>query len=304
MWNTKAVKSGWTYDFDAPNARFYLPNDQQLHPDRWEKFLRFHRGQLHELCVNYKPDLLWFDGDWERHHSQWRMAELREQLHEWSPTVVLNSRIGTHGDYETPEQGIPIEPPNGVWEFCMTMNDSWGYRPHDTNQKSVRQLIRYFADTISGGGRLLLNIGPRADGRIDPAQAERLRGLGAWIRRYSEAIHGSQAGLPPGHFNGASTLSSDGKTLYLICYDRPLDQLALRGLCSQVERVTFLDDGQELTYQKIGGAVFADIPGILWIDLPNEMLDRNNCDQAFVVAIHLAEPLRLYRGKGKVIDQN
>ena len=209
-------------------AQFYLPSDQQLHPDRWERFLQFHRLQLRELCEQFQPDLLWFDGDWERHHSQWRMAELRDQLHQWSPQVVLNSRLGPHGDYETPEQGIPIDPPDGVWEFCMTMNDSWGYRPHDHHHKSTRQLIRYFADTIGGGGRLLLNIGPRADGSID-VQAERLRGLGTWIQRYSAAIHDSQAGLPPGHFNGASTLSADGQTLYLICYDRPLGQLAVRG---------------------------------------------------------------------------
>ena len=40
VWNTEAVKNGWQYDFDAPAARYYLPADQ-LHEERWEKFLTF-----------------------------------------------------------------------------------------------------------------------------------------------------------------------------------------------------------------------------------------------------------------------
>ena len=54
-------------------------------PAAWERFLKFHRGQLQELCTRYQPDLLWFDGDWERDPEQWRFAELREQLHGLAP---------------------------------------------------------------------------------------------------------------------------------------------------------------------------------------------------------------------------
>ena len=75
------------------------------------------------------------------------------------------------------------------------------------------------------------------------------------------------------------------------------------GLCSEISRITFFDS-EALTYQKLGGAVFADIPGILWIDVPEHLLVDNSCNEAFVVTVELQEPLRLYRGKGKVIDQN
>src|SRR5271170_5138853 len=97
-------------------------------PAAWERFLKFHRAQLKELCTRYSPDLLWFDGDWERDPDQWRFKELAEQLRAWSPGVILNSRMGGYGDYATPEQAMPISKPQSAWEFCVTINDSWGYQ--------------------------------------------------------------------------------------------------------------------------------------------------------------------------------
>lgn len=89
--------------------------------------------------------------------------------------------------------------PEGPWERCMTINDSWGFRHQDTNYKSVRQLVRYFAETIGMGGNLLLDVGPREDGTIPQEQVDRLEGLGRWIATHSAAVHGTVAGLPPGH---------------------------------------------------------------------------------------------------------
>ena len=47
------------------------------------------------------------------------------------PDVVFNARMLSEGDYATPEQGAPIVPPDGPWELCLTINDSWGYQHHD-----------------------------------------------------------------------------------------------------------------------------------------------------------------------------
>ncbi len=44
-------------------------------------------------------------------------------------------------------------------------------------------------DIVSKNGNLLLNVGPAADGRIPHAQAERLLGLGWWLRVNGEAIY-------------------------------------------------------------------------------------------------------------------
>ncbi|MDP6985127.1 MAG: alpha-L-fucosidase, partial [Candidatus Latescibacteria bacterium] len=159
-------------------------------PERWQRFLDFREGQLRELTTQFEPDLLWFDGDWEVGGSDvWKSAALRDSLLTWQPEVILNSRINGHGDYATPEQGLPVTPPEGAWELCMTMNDSWGYQDNDHNYKTPYQIIRIFADVLAGGGNLLLDIGPRADGTIPEEQVAILEKLGRWTSANSEAIY-------------------------------------------------------------------------------------------------------------------
>ena len=128
---------------------------------------------------------------------------------------MLNGRINGSGDYASPEHNAPIIQPDGPWELCLTMNDSWGYQDNDHNYKTPYQLIRIFADVIGGGGNLLLDIGPRADGTVPAAQEAILREIGHWMHKHAEAIYGTIAGIPPGHFYGPTTLSDDRQTLYL-----------------------------------------------------------------------------------------
>ena len=300
----------WSHPDYAPVApgctRSTMQNAYAAWPDgpespQWQRFLRFQRGQLEELCTRYgRIDLLWFDGDWTPGRDWWRFGELRELLLGWQPDVILNSRMGGHGDYQTPEQGIPIRRPEGPWEFCVTVNDSWGYQVQDHNHKSVRQIVRLFAECIGMGGNLLLDIGPKADGTILPEQAERLEGLGAWIRKHAEAVYPTEAGLPHGHFYGASTLTKDRETLYVMCFDRPWDQFAVKGIRNNVRRVSVVGSGRELAHRKIGGAPWMNIPGVLWADVPEAELDPN----ATVFKIELEGPLDLYSGSGHAIESN
>jgi len=290
----------WERDNPVDTARrfcpFNSPSDRVEKPERWENFLRFHRKQLEELCTEFgQIDLLWFDGDWERSPEQFRMKELRDQLHAWQPEVILNSRMLGYGDYATPEQGVPMRAPSGPWEFCVTINDSWGYQAQDHNHKSVRQLVRMFAETVGMGGNMLLDIGPYEDGSLQPEQVERLEGLGDWNRKHSEALFGTVAGLPPGHFYGASTLTKDLQTLYLFFFDRPIDQIAVKGIRNEIRRATVVGSGRELSHRKIGGAAWEGIPGVLWVDVPGEVVDEN----ATVVKLELDGPLDLYEGAGR-----
>jgi alpha-L-fucosidase len=274
------------------------------HPERWERFLEFQRGQLKELCTKYRPDLLWFDGDWERDEEQWRFEELRNLLHSWCPNVILNSRMGKHGDYGTPEQAIPVQKPGGwnatvPWEFCVTMNDSWGYQLKDKNHKTPRQCVRMLAECAGTGGNLLLDVGPKADGSLQVEQVETLREMGTWMKRNAEAIHATEAGLPHGHFYGASTMNKARDVIYLITFDRPIDSVAVKGIRNNVQRASVLG-GPELKQRKIGGAPWAHLPGVLWIDVPGEAVDP----LATVIKVELEGPLDLYTGAGDAVTFN
>ena len=175
---------------------------------RWESFVKFNHGQITEIVREFSPDLYWFDGDWEQSAERWRAPEIRKMILDHNPSAIINSRLAGYGDYATPEQGLPSKRPEDKhWELCMTINDSWGYQGNDTNYKSSLQVIRIFAECIGMGGNLLLDIGPEPDGTIPEEQQQVLRDLGRWTAKHREAIYGTRAGLPDGHFEGPSTMN-------------------------------------------------------------------------------------------------
>ena len=175
------------YDIKTRTQKRYNLTDE---PKRWGQFVNFYQQQLTELSKQYKPDLLWFDGDWEHSSEEWKAEQTLSLLRKYNPNIIINSRLNHHGDYDTPEQGIPVMKPHSrYWELCYTMNDSWGYQPFDTKYKTPNMIIRTLVDCIAMGGNLLLDIGPMADGTIPSEQVNILKELGRWTNKHAEAIY-------------------------------------------------------------------------------------------------------------------
>lgn len=273
-----------------PTDDYPRPKEQK-HWTSWQRFVSFYQGQIKELMQRYHPDLLWFDGDWEHSAREWQVKSLRKMLKTMNPDIVLNARLRGYGDYKTPEQGIPIKPPKGPWEFCMTINDSWGWQPKDTNFKSSYQIIRTFTECLAMGGNLLLDVGPRADGTIPQPEVERLKELGQWIKKHEEAVYPTQAGLPCGYFYGPTTLSPDSQTIYLYLLETPKEFVALKGLQSKIKRIRVVGTTDTLSWKISGGAPWAHIPGIVLIKVPEKDLDPF----VTVLAIELKGTVQLYR---------
>lgn len=287
--------------FPRPNTSTDYPqkNQDQLSP--WQRFIKFNNGQLKELSDNFNPDLYWFDGDWEKSSEQWRAESLKDSLLAWNPEVIVNSRLKTYGDYGTPEQGIPVVRPDGAWEFCMTMNDNWGYFPSDTNYKPVSQIIRTFIEVIASGGNLLLNIGPKPDGTIAEEQMKRLEALGDWIHKHEAAVFDSNAGLPYGHFYGPTLLSKNDTKIYLVLFGVPKNYISLKGIQNKVKSIKVVGNDQMLDFERNGGAVWNNIPGILRIEIPKE---KNLDPYATIIEVELESTLQLYRGHGNGVELN
>ncbi len=289
----------WSYE-DYPNftrTKKRYANDSA----RWQRFLDYYQGQLKELSQTFRPDLFWFDGDWEFSPEKWEAAKVRRFLLEDNPNVIINSRLGGHGDYATPEQGVPVvRPKDKYWELCMTMNNSWGYQGNDKDYKTPNQIIRIFVDCISMGGNLLLDIGPKADGTIPAEQVAILKELGRWTKKHREAIYGTKAGMPPGHYYGPSTISADGRTLYLFVTQKPVHPIVIKGLKNQVNRIRIVGDGTKLSHKVVGKMYWSSVPGLLYIDVPVEKCDP----QVTVIALQLKGKIDLYREDGQVIESN
>ncbi len=232
-------------------------------PARWSKYLTYFHTQLDEISTNFKPDLLWFDGDWEHTAEEWQSAKVLGNLKKHNPNIIINSRLNQHGDYETPEQGIPVlKPGNDYWELCYTMNDSWGYQPYDYKYKSPNMIIRTLVDCISMGGNLLLDIGPKADGSIPEEQVDILKQLGRWTNKHAEAIYGTRAGIPSQHFSGKTALSKDRKTLYLYVDWAPTngEELLLRNIKSDPASAKIVGNDVAATFSRNGNDLLFKVP--------------------------------------------
>lgn len=270
-------------------------------PKRWQHFVDFNFAQLRELNNTWKPDLYWFDGDWEHSAEEWHAAEIVAMLRKTNPDVVINSRIQGHGDYDTPELGVPVvRPASKWWETCMTMNDSWGYRTDDTDYKSPMTLLRMLVDCISLGGNLLLDIGPRADGTIPDEQVAILKEFGRWTSKHAEAIYDTRAGIPAGHVAGYTTLNLPGDVLYVYLPYRPNESVEVKGLKSPIKRVRVVGTDRELDWKLYNDISWSEVPGVYYIQVPDEVLD----ERITVLALELEEPVRLYRGSGQIISFN
>ncbi len=292
----RGIKAGLYYsllDWSHPDYPNLTRKDKRYDDDslRWSNFVEFNFCQINEILESYDPDLWWFDGDWEQSAEKWQAPLIRASILSHNPNAIMNSRLQGYGDYETPEQGLPIRKPEGEhWELCMTMNDSWGYQHNDKNYKSPNQIIRIFVDCISMGGNLLLDIGPKADGSIPEEQQDILKELGRWTNKHAEAIYGTSAGISPEYFYGPSALSGDKKTLYLFVDGKPNGPIMLKGLKNKVNRIWVVGNGTKLNYDIKMKQYWSTTPGILYIDLPEEVLDP----QVTVISILLDGEIELF----------
>ena len=278
--------------FLKDSSRYRIKNDTL----RWKRYQEFYQKQIQELSEKFNPDLFWFDGDWEHSAEEWQAKKVRNMILKRNPDAIINGRLTGYGDYETPEQNFPITRPSmHPWELCMTSNNNWGYHPDDSAYKTPYELISIFADVISNGGNLLFDIGPREDGWIPAEQVSLLKELGKWTNKHAAAIFNTVAGLPPGHYYGASTLSKDSSTLYLFVPAHNLGKIVIKGLYNKISSISVVGTDQQLAHKIVGKISWSPVPGLVYIDdIPEAAAD----EYMTVLEVKLDGPVKLYKGKG------
>jgi alpha-L-fucosidase len=284
----------WSYPdypgFLKDSERYKVENDYE----RWNRFRTFFQGQIKEINARFKPDLWWFDGDWEHSAEEWESQKIRNIILSGNPAAIINGRLQGYGDYETPEQNFPVsKPAYNWWELCMTTNDNWGFH-HDTNWKTPYEIITIFVDAVSNGGNLLLDMGPMEDGTIPDEQINVLKELGLWNKKNGEALFNTVAGIPQGHFYGATTLSKDSMVLYLFLQGKTSGEVTLKGLKNRIEEITVVGNGAKLAHKIVGKISWSTVPGLVYIDVPENVLDK----YVTVLKVKLDSPIALYSGKG------
>jgi alpha-L-fucosidase len=246
-----AIGNFW--DYGAPGGESaWWENRPDLIPKAAKYVEEKSIPQIRELIALYHPDIIWFDTSSKTPPELCRriLAAVRAA----GPEVVINSRIGggNFGDYRSTADRPAYFPevPN-QWEAIPTTNESYGYKPSDTSHKPPAHFIRLLAQAVGKGGNILMNIGPRGDGIIDPKDADILRGIGTWLQANGESIYGCDRSPLPVQPWGASTRK--GNRLYLHVFEWPADgKLVVGGLRSNPSALRLLAGG-EIGFRRLNG---------------------------------------------------
>jgi alpha-L-fucosidase len=230
-------------------------------PAGWRSFVDYVHAQVRELLTRYgRIDLLWYDGAWPpageawgfrptdaELGDAWRSRELNAMVRRLQPHIIVNNRSGAPGDYGTPEQILQAEA--RPWELCDTLGHYWGASRRDLDRKTARHVITRLIWCVSHGGNLLLNIGPAADGHVQPWQRRIMERVGKWVHAHGEAIYGCD-GVPAAPLNNGLApwaTTRRGNTLYLHLLRYPGPRLAVATLHDyRFVSARVLDTGQPL----------------------------------------------------------
>ncbi|MFN8221532.1 MAG: alpha-L-fucosidase, partial [Fimbriimonadales bacterium] len=164
-----------------------------------------------------KQDVLWLDGGAVRPpNADIDMDGMAAMARKHQPGLIVVDRTvgGVNENYVTPEGEIPDHFLPYPWETCMPMGTSWTWKPND-EFKSVGTLVRNLCRIVGRGGNYLVGLGPDGNGEFDPIAYDRLKGLGAWLKRNGEAIYATRPVHPYELANCVFTLKKDG-TVYMI----------------------------------------------------------------------------------------
>ena len=155
-------------------------------------------GKHKEIIDTYRPDIIWQDFNLHRISGPVLLEFLSyyyNRAAEWGKEVVATYKDGLNPrcavlDYE---RGGPPDITENYWLTDDAISSSsWSYT-EGIGYYSQKQVFHGFLDRISKNGNLLLNISPKADGTIPREQKDLLLAMGAWLRRYGEAVYATRA---------------------------------------------------------------------------------------------------------------
>jgi len=223
--------------------------------DRYTDYLK---AQTREL-LSYGPLFtLWYDVPQKFDTS--RGAGIIRMARAIQPDVIINSRTGHPGDYDTPEQRIGSFQIDRPWETCMTICRQWAWKPDD-RMKSLKQCLHALIRTNGGDGNMLFNVGPMPNGIIEPRQVDRLKEMGAWLAKNGDSLYGTRGGPWKPSNNLVSTRKGD--KIYLHLLRNTGGPVSLRELPVPIKSALLLH-GAAIETTKRDGHLILDIPEKSW----------------------------------------
>lgn len=195
---------------DDPDLQLMYGN---MPHEKWYKEVWL--GKMKEVIDNYHPDIIWFDyvlGDIpQEYRKEFAAYYLNESEKKNQDAVIVRKQhdLPLNMSVEDLEQARKNEIGTKTWMTDATISmGSWCYT-EDLGVKPAADVLHMLIDIVSKNGILLLNVSPMANGIIPQDQQDGLLKMGDWLKKYGEAIYGTEAWYtfgegptkePKGHF--------------------------------------------------------------------------------------------------------
>lgn len=246
----------WSHpDYPGAHYRDWPESNDWKDDAARERFIVYYQEQVRELMTGYgKIDILWYDGcmpgplEGEQCNSMVRALQ---------PDILINERNGGPFDFRISEQAI--KPKEGFWESCITLNRNWGWHSGDNHWKPSTEVLELLIQAASGGGNLLVNVGPMADGKLPEKSVEILVDCGLWLNFNRESISNSERhGFT---WNNTCLVTQINDRVFLHFINQPGKDFCWSELRNRVTGVRMLSTGTPVKWeQKDGQLHLSDLP--------------------------------------------
>lgn len=252
----------------------------------WESYIRFMKAQLTELLTNYgEISGIWFDGHWDQldnDHDKslqskvnWHYDEIYPLIHSLQPKCLISNNHHLTPipgeDFQAFEKDLPGGNTTGFGgaavsqlplETCETMNDSWGFNITDKNYKTVKGLIHYLINAASQNANFLLNVGPMADGIIQPEFADTLKEMGKWVKQYGATIYGTRGNVLKGQDWGVVTANEKTWYAHIIKTPKQPGYIFIPEMKEKVLKCTLFNGNTVLKFKQLPEGLFIYLDGV------------------------------------------
>lgn len=235
-----------------PNSTHQWKAVRTDHPDT-AVYREYIKNQITELLTGYGPIYTLF---WDI-PPKIEDPSINALVRRLQPGIFINDRGFDKGDFSTPERDYASHAATAaanrftrMTEACNAVGEqSWGWRAGE-DYHSIRYLTTSIDRVMAMGGNYLLNIGPMADGSVDPEQRALLLRVGDWYRRMEGCLERSEPDLFDYHVKANPCLvTKKGEKSYFHFPDGVISRAVnLKFFPAQPRRVRLLNTGRDLPF--------------------------------------------------------